>query len=52
LTSKINYKILTKIWQPGAKYIYKKHNYKQEFVGGEEGPVGQHLRKTVADETG
>ena len=32
-------------------YIYQKH-HKQEFVGGEEGPVGQNPRKTVAHETG
>jgi len=26
--------------------------FKQEFVGDEEGPVGQHPRKTMAHETG
>jgi len=33
-------KIWTKLYNFGAKYIYQKHHHKQEFVCGEEGPVG------------
>ena len=45
-------KRLKQTWQPGAKYIYQKHHHKQDSVGGKEGPVGQHPRKTVAHKTG
>jgi len=43
---------LNQTWQPEEKYIYQKHHHKREFVGGEEVPVGQHPRKTVAQKTG
>ena len=43
---------MNQTWRPGAKYIYQKHHHKQEFVGGEEGPVGHYPRKTVANEIG
>jgi len=43
---------LNQTWQPWGKVHLPKTPHKQEFVGGEEGPVGQHPRKTVAHETG